>query len=112
MYALFPNEARNYLTLHQEGAEQAVFMMGEEVKTVMEGAEPVDVNQIRELIKIVEMSDINEVTVEEAGSKVVVRKGAALAAPVASVEASGGDASATDDARHCRATGCRCPRFC
>jgi oxaloacetate decarboxylase alpha subunit len=79
MYALFPNEARNYLTLHQEGAEQAVFMMGEEVKTVMEGEEPVDVNQIRELIKIVEMSDVNEVTVEEAGSKVVVRKGAVAA---------------------------------
>jgi oxaloacetate decarboxylase alpha subunit len=96
MYALFPNEARNYLTLHQEGAEQAVFMMGEEVKTMMEGEEPVDVNQIRELIKIVEMSEINEVTVEEAGSKVVVRKGAALAAPVASVESTN-DAEDTSD---------------
>jgi len=88
MYALFPNEARNYLTLHQEGAEQAVFMMGEEVNTVMEGEEPVDVNQIRELIKIVEMSDVNEVTVEEAGSTVTVRKGAALA-QVATVESAG-----------------------
>jgi oxaloacetate decarboxylase alpha subunit len=95
MYALFPNEARNYLTLHQEGAEQAVFMMGEEVKTMMEGEEPVDVNQIRELIKIVELSDVNEVTVEEAGSKVVVRKGAVAATLVASEEpaeaASGAD---------------------
>ncbi len=77
MYALFPNEARNYLTLHQEGAEKAVFMMGEEVVTVMEGEEPVDVNQIRELIKIVEMSGVDEVTVEEGGSKVTVRKGIA-----------------------------------
>lgn len=75
MYALFPNEARNYLTLHQTGAEAAVFMMGEEVKTVMEGEEPVDVNQIRELIKIVESSDVSEVTVEEGGAKVTVRKG-------------------------------------
>jgi len=75
MYALFPNEARNYLTLHQEGAEKAVFMMGEEYDTVMEGEQPVDVNQIRELIKIVELSDVAEVTVEEGGTKVVVRKG-------------------------------------
>ena len=36
MYALFPNEARNYLTLHQEGAEKAVFMMSEEINTVRE----------------------------------------------------------------------------
>lgn len=89
MYALFPNEARTYLTLHQEGAEKAVFMMGEEVNTVMEGDAPVDVNQIRELIKVVEMSDINEVIVEEAGSTVTVRKGAVASvamAPVAGVQ--------------------------
>ena len=109
MYALFPNEARNYLTLHQEGAEQAVFMMGEEVKTVMEGEEPVDVNQIRELIKIVEMSDVNEVTVEEAGSKVVVRKG--------SRTRRAGSVGRAHRRRHrqhghLRATGCRCPRCC
>ncbi len=80
MYALFPNEARNYLTLHQEGAESAVFMMSEEIDTVRE-EESVDVNQIRELIKIVEMSDVSEVIVEEAGGKVVVRKGAPAAVP-------------------------------
>ncbi|MBU4556770.1 MAG: acetyl-CoA carboxylase biotin carboxyl carrier protein [Actinobacteria bacterium] len=84
MYALFPNEAHNYLTLHQEGAEKAVFMMGSEVNTVMEGDAPVDVNQIRELIKAVEQSDINEVIVEEAGSTVTVRRGTlASVAPVA-----------------------------
>ena len=76
MYALFPNEARNYLTLHQEGAESAVFMMGEEIDTCRE-AQPVDVNQIRELIKIVELSDVNEVVVEEGGTKVVIRRGVA-----------------------------------
>lgn len=75
MYALFPNEARNYLTLHQEGAEGSVFLMGDEVDTIRED-ESVDVNQIRELIKIVEMSEVNEVTVEEGGVKVVVRRGA------------------------------------
>ncbi len=88
MYALFPNEARTYLTTHQEGAEGAVFMMGEEFETVRE-EESVDVNQIRELIKIVETSDVNEVTVEEAGTKVVVRRGA----PVAFAEANPGSAA-------------------
>ena len=73
MYALFPNEARNYLTLHQEGAESAVFMTAEEITTVRE-EESVDVNQIRELIKIVELSDVSEVTVEEGGAKITVRK--------------------------------------
>ena len=73
MYALFPNEARAYLTSHQEGAESAVFMMSEELHAVKED-EYVDVNQIRELIKVVELSDIAEVVVEEAGTTVVVRK--------------------------------------
>jgi oxaloacetate decarboxylase alpha subunit len=101
MYALFPEPARDYLTLHQEGAEKAVFMMGEEFDTMKEDAE-VDVNQIRELIKIVELSEIGEVTVEEAGMKVTVRKGGVTitdtAAPAASPskndEADGGAASA------------------
>ena len=98
MYALFPNEARNYLTMHQEGAEKAVFMMGEEIHTVTEGEQPVDVNQIRELIKMVESSDINEVVVEEAGGKVTVRKG--MVAQVASVSAPSAPAagSATESA--------------
>ena len=86
MYALFPDIAREYLTLHQEGAEQAVFMMSEEFDTMKEGAE-VDVNQIRELIKIVEMSDINEVQVEEAGMKVTVRRGDVTVAPVGAAPA-------------------------
>jgi oxaloacetate decarboxylase alpha subunit len=98
MYALFPNEARNYLTLHQEGAEQAVFMTGEEVDLVMEGEEPVDVNQIRELIKIVEMSEINEVAVEEGGTRVVVRKGGVIAEPVAAPANPGADAPAAEEA--------------
>jgi oxaloacetate decarboxylase alpha subunit len=98
MYALFPNEARNYLTLHQEGAEKAVFMMGEEVHTVTEGDQPVDVNQIRELIKIVESSDVNEVVVEEGGAKVTVRKGAAItiaAAPASVAEPGSADTGET-----------------
>ncbi|MBE0476007.1 MAG: acetyl-CoA carboxylase biotin carboxyl carrier protein [Coriobacteriia bacterium] len=107
MYALFPNEARNYLTLHQEGAESAVFMMGEELDAYRED-ESVDVNQIRELIKIVELSDVNEVVVEEGGTKVVVRKGAGgTGASLSSAEAAapevapppGAPAAATPEAR-------------
>lgn len=83
MYALFPNEARSYLEAHQGGVEKAVFVVGEAYSTVKE-AESVDVNQIRELIKLVEASDVTEVVVEEGDSKVAVRRGAApAAAPVA-----------------------------
>ena len=93
MYALFPNEARQYLTQHQEGAEKAVFMVAEEINTYKED-EYVDVNQIRELIKIVELSDIAEVVVEEAGTKVIVRKSGAGPTPVvaAAVSATGPEA--------------------
>lgn len=81
MYALFPNEARQYLVQHKEGVEKAVFMTAEEIKAYKE-EESVDVNQIRELIKVVELSDVAEVVVEEAGTKVVVRKSTAEGAPV------------------------------
>ncbi len=92
MYALFPNEARTYLENHQEGAERAVFLMGEEVNTVRE-ADSVDVNQIRELVKLVEASDVTEVIVEEGDSRIVVRKGGVVeahvpAAPVAPADSS------------------------
>jgi oxaloacetate decarboxylase alpha subunit len=114
MYALFPNEARNYLTLHQEGAEKAVFMLSEEFNAVKEEAS-VDVNQIRELIKIVELSDVNEVIVEEAGTKVVVRRGATVVtgsstgAPGST--AAPADASATPAAPAAPAAGDRPPTW-
>ncbi len=104
MYALFPNEARTYLTAHQEGAEKAVFLMSEELHTVKEG-DTVDVNQIRELIKVVEASDISEIIIEEGDMKVSVRKGGftavapAALAPVATASAAAsaaGAAPATD----------------
>ncbi len=79
MYALFPAEARTYLTAHQDGAEKAVFLMSEEIHTVRED-DPVDVNQIRELVKMVETTDIAEIVVEEGDSRVVVRRTSAVAA--------------------------------
>jgi oxaloacetate decarboxylase alpha subunit len=91
MYALFPDPARQYLTQHQEGAEKAVFMTAEEINTYKE-EESVDVNQIRELIKVVELSDIAEVVVEEAGTKVVVRKTAQAQPAPTPVAAAAGSA--------------------
>jgi len=73
-YALFPNETKNFLEAHAEGAEGAVFMMGEEINAVKEDG-VMDVSQIRELIKLVESSDVNEVLVEEGDVKITVRRG-------------------------------------
>ncbi len=86
MYALFPNEARIYLEKHQEGAEKAVFMLGEEIDTVRED-DAVNISEIRELIKLVEASDVGEVVIEEGDLRVVVRKGAAPAVATAAAPA-------------------------
>jgi oxaloacetate decarboxylase alpha subunit len=96
MYALFPNEATAYLKAHREGAEKAVFLMSEELHTVRED-DSVDVNQIRELIKVVETSDISEIVIEEGDSKVTVRRGgvaAAAPAPASAVAVSAASAAA------------------
>jgi oxaloacetate decarboxylase alpha subunit len=71
MWALFPNEARTYLSKHRT-SEKTPWLMEEESSGIKE-VETVDMNQIRELIRVVEESGVGEVTVEEAGSKVTVR---------------------------------------
>ena len=82
MYALFPNEARTYLSKHRT-SEKTFFSMSEGTSESKE-EDYVDINQIRELVKMVEDSDeIGEIVVEEAGSKVVVRKEGAAAAAAA-----------------------------
>jgi oxaloacetate decarboxylase (Na+ extruding) subunit alpha len=86
MWALFPAEARAYLEAHTEGAESAIFKLGEEYRTVLE-EETVDVNQIRDLIRVVESSDVDEVTVEEGGVRVTVRKGCGAVAGPAGITA-------------------------
>lgn len=74
MYALFPNEAREYLERHRTGVEGSVFMMAAEIETMREGDE-VNVNQIAELVRLVEDSDVTEVIVEEGDTRIVVRRG-------------------------------------
>jgi oxaloacetate decarboxylase alpha subunit len=93
-YALFPNEALQYLSAHREGAEKTVFMLSEEIRTVRED-ESVDVSQIRELIRAVETSDISEVIVEENGSTVTVRKGVVSVAASSSAASTSGSSSAS-----------------
>ncbi|MDR1357978.1 MAG: acetyl-CoA carboxylase biotin carboxyl carrier protein [Coriobacteriales bacterium] len=71
MWALFPNEARTYLSKHRT-SEKIPWMLREESNAIKE-VETVDIAQIRELIQTVQETGIGEVTVEEAGSKVTVR---------------------------------------
>jgi oxaloacetate decarboxylase alpha subunit len=85
MYALFPNEAHRYLSAHRQGAEKDVFLMGGEGPHTKEDGS-VDVNQIRELIKVIEASDVAEVIIEEGENKVTLRKAGVVsvsAAPAA-----------------------------
>lgn len=71
MWALFPNEARTYLSKHRTSEKTSFLLEEESVNTKEE--QNVDINQIKELIRAVEESGIGEVTVEEAGTKITVR---------------------------------------
>lgn len=72
-YALFPNEARAYLKKHTEGAEKSVFMVGREIESVREG-EDMDVDRIKELIKVFETSEVGEMVIEEGEARISLRK--------------------------------------
>ncbi|MFR3273641.1 MAG: pyruvate carboxylase subunit B [Slackia sp.] len=89
MYALFPNEARTFLSKHR-ATEQVDFLLERESSQTKED-DYVDINQIRELVKVVEESGVGEITVEEEGMRISVRMPgsapAAAAAPVAAAAA-------------------------
>ncbi|MCQ2752059.1 MAG: acetyl-CoA carboxylase biotin carboxyl carrier protein [Coriobacteriales bacterium] len=78
MYALFPNESREYLKKHEK-QENVYFAMNENVKATKK-EDYVDTAQIRELVKMVQDTGIGEVTVEEAGAKITVKSESAAAA--------------------------------
>jgi oxaloacetate decarboxylase alpha subunit len=82
MYALFPNEARDYLQRHRSGAESTVFLLSPHAEVARED-DSVNVEQIRELVRLVESSEVTEVVVEEGDTRVVVRKGGVSAEPEA-----------------------------
>lgn len=82
MYALFPNEARTYLSKHRT-QEKVDFLLEQESSATKED-DYVDINQIRELVRVAEESGVGEIVVEEEGTRIAVRMpGAAPVAPVA-----------------------------
>jgi oxaloacetate decarboxylase (Na+ extruding) subunit alpha len=86
MYALFPNEARTYLSKHRT-EEKTAFCLEEESSLTKE-EDYMDINQIRELTRIVEESGVGEITVEEAGMKITIRRpGEGAMAPVVAASA-------------------------
>lgn len=93
MYALFPNEARTYLSKHRT-SEKVDFLLEEESSNTKEG-DYVDINQIRELVRVAEESGVGEIVVEEEGARIAVRMpGAVAAAPAAPVAAAAPAAAA------------------
>ena len=89
MYALFPNEARTYLSKHRT-AERVDFLLEQESSGTKED-DYVDINQIRELTELVKSSGVGEIVVEEEGMRIAVRMpstaAVAVAAPVATAAA-------------------------
>jgi len=82
MYALFPETARTFLTKHRS-SERTPFMLEEESSAIKE-EDYVDINQIKELMRAFEESNIGEIAIEEAGMKITLRdkSQAVVAAPV------------------------------
>lgn len=86
MYALFPNEARTYLNKHRT-SERVDFLLETESSNTKED-DYVDINQIRELVKVAEESGVGEIVVEEEGVRIAIRMpGQADAAPAAAAAA-------------------------
>lgn len=79
MYALFPNEARTYLSKHRT-SEKVDFLLEEESKMTKED-DYVDINQIRELVRVAEESGVGEIVVEEEGCRIAVRMPGSTTAP-------------------------------
>ena len=84
-YALFPQTARNYLARHRVGPEADVFGLNEGYLATQFGAAIADASadRVREILTMVEDSDIDEVVIEEGDLKVTVRKAAAPAVAAA-----------------------------
>ena len=85
MYALFPNEARTYLSKHRT-SEKVDFLLEQESSGTKED-DYVDINQIRELVKVAEESGVGEIVVEEEGVRIAVRMPGQVAVPVAAAPA-------------------------
>lgn len=107
MWALFPNEARTYLSKHRT-SEKTPWMLREESNSTKE-VETVDIAQIKELIQTVQETGIGEVTVEEAGTKITVRTSGAVGADALQVQTASteGEAAAPVETAPAAAPGSR-----
>ena len=88
MYALFPNEARTYLSKHRTSEKVDFLLEGESSHTKED--DYVDINQIRELVRVAEESGVGEIVVEEEGTRIAVRMPGSMplaAAPAAAAPA-------------------------
>ncbi|MDO5044813.1 MAG: acetyl-CoA carboxylase biotin carboxyl carrier protein, partial [Coriobacteriia bacterium] len=93
MYALFPQSARTYLSKHPT-PEKTEFLIENESKASKED-DYVDINQIRELIRAVEESNIGEITIKDAGSEITVRKSDVAVAAASVNQSNAAQANAT-----------------
>lgn len=89
-YALFPQTTRTYLERHHVGPESDVFQMHDRYLLSQPGAELLEQSgdRVKDILAMVEESDVDEVVIEEGDLKVTVRKaGAEPQAASASVPA-------------------------
>ncbi|NLE22635.1 MAG: acetyl-CoA carboxylase biotin carboxyl carrier protein, partial [Actinobacteria bacterium] len=111
-YALFPQTARVYLERHHVGPESDVFQIHDRYLPSQPGAALLEqtADRVRDILGMIEESEVDEVVVEEGDIKVTVRKGgaepaaaaapapqAAAPAPAAQAAASAAPPSAADD---------------
>lgn len=74
-YALFPNAARSYFEHRHRGAEEDVFLTAEPEEPAPAPGASLATDRVRDLIAAVEAANVDEVTVEDAGIRITVRKG-------------------------------------
>ncbi len=99
-YALFPQTARAYLERHAIGPESNVFgtQIPAYLGTQAGAALPEDAgDRVRDIIAIVEESDVDEVVIEQGDLKMTVRKAGAAPAPAPAPAAVADTAGSSDD---------------
>ncbi len=81
-YALFPQTARAYLERHRVGLEADVFGIHERYLASQPGAalKQETADRVRDILELVEQSDLDEVVIEEGDLRMTVRKAAEPAA--------------------------------
>ncbi len=84
-YALFPQTARTYLERHHVGPESDVFQIHDRYLASQPGAALLEqsADRVKDILGMIEESEVDEVVIEEGDLKVTVRKAGADQAPAA-----------------------------